>query len=82
MWPTTGTWAFCGNAGIRATPQIAKCRLLPCNQGKHAHEHAESWWISHLGGFWTWQGLGAQDTAPVFLVAEIEVTDLEGYIKL
>ena len=32
-------------------------------------------------GIATIQGLGAKDTAPVFLVAEVEVTDLEGYMK-
>ena len=32
-------------------------------------------------GIATIQGLGAKDTAPVFLVPEVEVTDLEGYIK-
>ena len=32
-------------------------------------------------GVATIQGLGAKDTAPVFLVAEVEVTDLEGYMK-
>ena len=32
-------------------------------------------------GVATIQGLGAKDTAPVFLVAEVEVTDLEGYTK-
>ncbi|MGA7456359.1 MAG: DUF1330 domain-containing protein [Methyloceanibacter sp.] len=53
--------------------------------GETSHEQAESRWISHLGGFWlgvaTIQGLGAKDTAPVFLVAEVEVSDLEGYMK-
>ena len=32
-------------------------------------------------GVATIQGLGAKGTAPVFLVAEVEVTDLEGYTK-
>ena len=32
-------------------------------------------------GIATIQGLVAKDTAPVFLVPKVEVTDLEGYIK-
>ena len=32
-------------------------------------------------GVATIQGLGAKDTAPVYLVAEVDVTDVEGYTK-
>ena len=62
-----------------------KVQTVAVQPGETSHEQAESRWISHLGGFWlgvaTIQGLGAKDTAPVFLVAEVEVTDLEGYMK-
>ena len=85
MWPTTGTWAFCASAGIRATPQIATCRPSPCNQWKQAMSKRSAVGLAILAGFGlgiaTIQGLGAKDTAPVLLVAEVKVTDLEGYMK-